>query len=306
MHKGTKKLYVSLVISLVILVMKFYLISALILGATLSAFMGLLGYKKFAVMTAFSVAMVYLVMRNNIYDALTFCVLIMPMAFLIGLGFYKSKNFVCTIAPSVLLETIIIAGLIYMRMQNTSSSAVSVLFDNLFQNINTMRSYIPVEINVDELIKTAYIEIDIILPSLLIIAAGLIALIIYLISINYIRISGKKLTGFPSFSELYASRSFTGIYIIIILIIWVSGTGPILKNVYFVISSILVVCGLSICSYWLAKTGIPRILRIIIVIATIPLSMILIFPVTVLSLLGLIDSTRNFRQLRFVAGKLVR
>lgn len=256
-------------------------------------------------MAFIAVLAVYLVGKMSVTAVVIIGTLVIVPSFLIGLCLNKNKTFAWTVVPATFAQTFAFAALLYSEMKRTGSSAVSLLFGDMLQNIDTFQHLLPVNINTEEIVKMLYIEMDLILPAVLVIFSGIICLLIYVISIHFMRKSGKNLTGLPSFSQLYLSRSFAGIYMIFLIITWLSGTNAIILNVYLVLSSMFVFCGISVCSYWLSKTMLPKVFRIIVLLFSVLLSLLLMFPISIFSIMGLIDSTRNFRNLKFEAGRLI-
>lgn len=305
MHKTIISLYASLLFSLILHIMGLYLLSALLMGITLCTCFGLYGHKSFLVMTFVAVLAVYLVNKMSITAVVIICAMVIPTSFLIGLGLNKNKTFAWTVIPAIFAQTFAFAALLYLEMRRTDSSAVTLLFGDVIEDIKSLQHLLPASFKTEEIIELLYVEMDLILPALIVISSSIISLSVYVTSIHFMRKSGKRLTGLPSFSQLYLSRGFAGVYMIFLLIAWAVGTDAIALNVYLVLSSMFVFCGISVCSYWLSKTRLPKVSRIIVLFFSVLLSLLLVFPMSVWSIMGLIDSNRNFRKLKFEAGRLV-
>ena len=152
--------------------------------------------------------------------------------------------------------------------------------------------------------------IGMIMPSFLILACAFMAYVIFVSSRKIIEKNQDEKMPYPTFHSLQMPKSTSlmlcALYILSLFLKSSPFSGAI-SNIIIILSSIYMVCGLSLADWYLKKAGIKRFLRIFIYFALFLFTSFLgiIFPaVNIFSILifaGVIDSMTDFRRLRWEA-----
>ncbi|MBZ4646734.1 MAG: hypothetical protein PWR27_2496 [Petroclostridium sp.] len=148
--------------------------------------------------------------------------------------------------------------------------------------------------------------VGLLIPSFFIVSSTLFGYITLILSKSILNRIGYDYRYLPRFFELKVNRGTAVVFVLsFILSITINEVtiSAALANITFILSVILMVCGLSVLDFFVKKAGIPGYVRVIIYIIVFAITTLLgvviplLHPLNALIILALIDSTFDFRKL---------
>ncbi len=229
-------------------------------------------------------------------NALSSIVLAIPASFILGFCFWKKLSFGTTVAFSSLAETMVLFAEIFYLSKKEGTTAVKLIFGEP-ENILALFDFAGQEKEmVSDMFDYMFSLYDALLPFLLIVSSAMLVYFIFGISRFLLEKSGEAYS-MPYFYELRLPRSMMTVFLILAVLSLIGGIySPILLNVLFIVSTIIIICGLSVVSFYFKKINMPKVFRILIPVAGI----LLLSPIAEFALLflGIRDSYRDFRTLQ--------
>ncbi len=229
-------------------------------------------------------------------NAVSALVLAMPASFVLGFCFWKKLTFGNTLAFSSLAETLVLFAGIFYLSKKEGTTAVKLIFGEPADMLALFNFAGQEKEMLSDMLEYMFYLYDALLPFLLIVSSAVLVYLIFGISRFLLEKSGEAYD-MPYFYELRVPRSMMTVFLILAILSLIGGIySPILLNVLFILATVIIICGLSVMSFYFKKINVPKVLRILILIAGI----LFLSPIAEFSLLflGIRDSYRNFRSLQ--------
>lgn len=244
----------------------------------------------FPIMAAIWAAGVYWIFGFNLMITLCICSLTLPLA-LIMLVCFKLKSHLSTLLVlSSAAETGIAALWIYNYTNKIGKTAAELLCQPMIEAIKQIdSSYVG---QIEEMMIPA---VDLIFPSMLITSAVLIAYTVFGFSRIFLKKIGLEYKHMPEFDKLRMNKSQGVVFVILLILALLFGMiSPVIYNVLSVVSTLFMVCGLSVVCYYLKRFGTPAYLRVIICVILIFIMSTFVTPL--LFVMGIWDSFKPLRR----------
>ena len=272
-------------------------LSATVISALLCAVLVKNSFKTYALHCLLSSAALLFAFGTHYADAVAYIAITIFVSLTLGMCIlYKKPLSFTLIASSLVVITILCALLLYF-MKTMNTSAVNVIFGNYMTNISALQGELSKEIQ--EMLCSFSAMLDLMLPAILVLTSAFLSYISLSISRAFLSKWGITVD-MRKFSELRLWGSFTFIFIILDLCMIFIPSNPMLSNVSIILTTLFVVCGVSVIDFYLKMKNFNTAVRIIIYIAGF---LVLSFAgiigslaINVLHFVGLIDSLRPLRH----------
>ncbi len=272
-------------------------LSSIVISALLCAVLVKNSFKAYALHCLLSSAALLFAFGTHYADAVAYIAITIFVSLTLGMCIlYKKLLSFTLIASSLVVITILCALLLYF-MKTMNTSAVNVIFGNYMTNISALQGELSKEIQ--EMLYSFSAMLDLMLPAILVLTSAFLSYISLSISRAFLSKWGITVD-MRKFSELRLWGSFTFIFIILDLCMIFIPSNPMLSNVSIILTTLFVVCGVSVIDFYLKMKNFNTAVRIIIYIAGF---LVLSFAgiigslaINVLHFVGLIDSLRPLRH----------
>jgi len=235
------------------------------------------------------------VMTFDFLGAVIYCIGIVIPAFFTGIGLGKKLSFkfiILTASISHLFSKILS---LMNQSVKTGKSTFELIFGDSLRVLNEMANSgqikLPVELDGDYLSVIEYLT-----PSFLILGSLLITYVAFGIVRTLLKRKGVIFEYLPRFYSLRMDKEMVFVLLAILLTSLAFGVTAITINILVVMSTILIVCGVSIVDYYLRLYKTRGVLRFLIYV--VGLLLMSVVQVLVLALLGLgiVDSFHELRE----------
>lgn len=272
-------------------------LSAIVISALLCAVLVKNGFKAYALHCLLSSAALLFAFGTHYADAVAYIAITIFVSLTLGMCILYKKPLSFTLTASSLVVITILCALLVYFMKTMNTSAVNVIFGNYLINISTVQGELSKELQ--EFFYSFSAMLDLMLPAILVLTSAFLSYISLSISRALLAKWGITVD-MRKFSELRLWGSFTFIFIILDLCMIFIPSNPMLSNVSIILTTLFVVCGVSVIDFYLKMKNFNTAVRIIIYIAGF---LVLSFAgiigslaINVLHFVGLIDSLRPLRH----------
>ena len=302
MNKISEKLLpiIYILICALLCTFGFAALSIVLLSAFLSSLCAQKGFKIYCFYAGISVIALFLAFGMNFTDASIYSAIFIALSISISSCILSKKSLSYTLISSALPFLAIICAVLVYFMKSYNVSAVDIIFGQYLKNAQTLfigEGDIAKEIN--DVVYYLSMQLDLLLPSILVLTSAFISYV----TLSLTRWMLKKhgiLILMRQFSELRLWGSFTFIFIILDIVLVFVPTNPILSNVSIILTTIFVVCGVSVIDFYLKmkrfKTSVRILIYVAVFLALSVLGVIGSLFVNILHFVGLIDSIRPLRR----------
>lgn len=276
-------------------------VSALLLCGLLAAHFVKNSQPYWSVLVIFSAATMYFALFCNLYFLIAYMAVIVVSALSIGICIKGKKSLTHILITTSMCAVAVFLAIIVYYMKKYGISAVDVVFGTYFNTVETVaKSLGDKSIVITQLIAVLEKQIDLLLPSLIVLAASLFSYISFGVARLLIEKSSPRLNIRP-FYLLRLSPSFTFIFVIADLIsMFVGGSNILFANVSAVLTTVFVVCGISVLDFHMRRCSINLFLRTVIYVGSFLFVALTGFlgtiAINILHFIGLIDSLRPLRR----------
>lgn len=245
-----------------------------------------------------------------------FCgvLLYLPVGILLGCFFKKPPAPTPFLGYTLLTET---AGVGLSLLLFSRHAGFSV-WDRFFQNVSTYlqsafdematSGILGSDVDLDLLRQATETAVELYrqrVPFFMLAASAGIALLLFVILWGIRRVCGIRHAPLPPFycfrlskaSALFLLISFAG------SLLFSGNVALALENLYAFLTLLAVVAGLAYAAYWLRQKGVPRALRVLILIVTVFVTLLFSLLWYFLLMLGLTDAIWNLRSTRLSGRK---
>ena len=303
MNKISEKLLpiIYILICALLCTFGFAALSIVLLSALLSSLCAQKGFKFYCFYAGISVIALFLAFGMNFTDASIYSAVFIALSISISSCILRKKSLSYTLISSALPFLAIICTVLVYFMKSYNVSAVDIIFGQYLKNAQALligEGDIAKEIN--DVVYYLSMQLDLLLPSILVLTSAFISYV----TLSLTRWMLKKhgiLIFMRQFSELRLWGSFTFIFIILDIVLVFIPTNPILSNVSIILTTIFVVCGVSVIDFYLKMKRFKTPVRILIYVAGFlalsALGVIGSLIINVLHFVGLIDSIHPLRRI---------
>ncbi|SFI22407.1 Uncharacterized conserved protein YybS, DUF2232 family [Tindallia magadiensis] len=238
------------------------------------------------------------VLTGVLYSLLIF-VIFGPLAIVMGAWIRKGKHpheiifagaFASAAATFLLIYLIGLATGIQLTLE------LGQMFENLFQQqIDSLQQLSIDPATAEEMIQYVLL----IIPGLIMVQALFGAFINYYLTVAVLRRSQSYQQELPEFSRFKLPGHVVMGSFLVLMLSWLTSyadwlhTEGMVANTILLIVMVFFMQGLSVISFWIKRTRVPKWLRIVVL-----LSLVIISPIiTVIAMLGLLESMINFRKI---------
>ncbi|SDZ13304.1 YybS family protein [Tindallia californiensis] len=238
------------------------------------------------------------VLTGILYSLLIF-VIFGPLAIVMGAWIRKEKHpheiifagaFASAAATFLLIYLIGLATGIQLTLE------LGQMFENLFQQqIDSLQQLSIDPATAEEMIQYVLL----IIPGLIMVQALFGAFINYYLTVAVLRRSHSYQQELPEFSRFKLPGHVVMGSFLVLMLSWLTSyadwlhTEGMVANTVLLIVMVFFMQGLSVISFWIKRTRVPKWLRIVVL-----LSLVIISPIiTVIAMLGLLESMINFRKI---------
>lgn len=281
-------------------VLGFGAISAVLLSGLLGAEYVKKTPINYALLLVFSGICMFLCLYGHIYYTVAYVAIILASSLSVGICIKGKKNLSAIIITTSLCTVTIFLVIIVYYMKKYNISAVDAVFGTYLDTLTAAAELAgDMAAQILAIVSEFRKQIDLILPSLIIVAGSIFSYISFGIARMFIEKNSQKLDIRP-FYLLRLSTSFTFIFIIADMISMFMGTNVLFANVSVVLTTLFVICGISVIDFHLRMKGVKNLVRTIIYIAAFFLVIFTGFigtiAINILHFIGLIDSLRPLRR----------
>ena len=277
------------------------IVSSVLISAYLTSYLAEKGFKSYIIYAVLSGGALFLSSFGDIISFMVYYPLSLFISLTLGICIKRGRSLAHTVTASSLCTIVLFTGMIFIGMKKFSVSAVSLIFGNYF---NTLKSALAttgeMATTILPVIDMLQKQLDLFLPSFIVVSAGLLSYFTFGIARGFLGRRNIKLK-MRHLYELRLMPSFTFIFVVIDLISLIMGNNAFFANVNVVLSTIFVMCGVSVVDFYLDLKGIATPVRIIIYAGAFLLSsftgILGSLLVSVLQFTGLIDSIRPLRRI---------
>lgn len=220
------------------------------------------GARLWGINAAFSELIFFFVLKGNpeSFAFVSAVTLLLSLSF--GVSLNKKLPFRMLLCIATVLCTTIFAGTLFYYMKTYSTSAYKLLFGTPMDALRAAAGP-----NLDILgpyLDALAAQLDLMLPSILIICSMLFSYAVFGIARTVGEHSGIFFDTLPHYYSLHADMYFSLIFsLLIVFSLFDSGSGIVL-NAIAVISAVLAACGTSAFNRFLRMRGVKKAVRIII------------------------------------------
>ena len=277
------------------------IVSVMLISAYLTSLFTQKSLKCYILYSLLSAVAFFTALAGNLELFLIYFSLTLITSLVLGICIKKKRSLAYCITAASLCTILVFAAIIFFGMKKYTVSATWLIFGNY---INALKSALVNAQEISEAVTSILVnmekQLDLLLPSMIVIAAGFFSYFTFGIARAFLSKSGIKLN-MRHFYELRLTSSFTFIFVIVDLISLFMGSNVFFANVSIVLSTLFVMCGISLIDFYLELRGLIMPLRIgIYVVGFILTSFTGVMGsllISVLQLVGLIDSIRPLRRI---------
>lgn len=222
-----------------------------------------------------------------------------PMILVMGAWIRREKHSHEIIFAGAAASSAATFFLIYL-IARTSGIQLAVELGQVFESALEHQIHSLQHLNMDILAVEELIHyMLLIFPALIMVQALFGAFLNYYMMIAILRRSGGYPKELPEFSKFKLPGHVVMGSFLVLMLSWLTGyidrfnTEGLVANVVLLIVMVFFMQGISLISYWIKGTRVPKWLRILVLILLVLLSPI----ITLIAFLGLIDSMADFRKL---------
>jgi len=238
------------------------------------------------------------VLTGILYSLFIF-VIFGPMTMIMGSWIRRNKNPNEVIFAGAFASAAATFLLIYL-ISLISGIQLAVELGQVFESVLEQQVISFHQLNIDPVAVEEVINyMLLIFPALIMVQALFGAFINYYLTIAVLRRSEGYRKELPEFSRFRLPNHVVKGSFLVLLLSWLTGyleslhTEGMVANVVLLIVMIFFMQGISLISYWIKRTRVPKWFRILSLIILVLLSPI----ISLIALLGLIDSLADFRKL---------
>ncbi len=279
----------------------FGIISAVLLCGTLAAYFVKNSPLSYVALLVFSGIAMFFALYGDVYYLAGYMATIAAVSLSLGICIKGKKTLTGILITASMCTLAIFLAIIVYYMKKYGISAVEAVFGT---HLNTIKEAAPLTgeaaPQIMALVSAFEKQLDLLLPSLIVMASALLSYVSLGIARQIVEKNSKPLDIRP-FYLLRLSSSFTFIFIIADMVSMFLGANILFANVSAVLTSIFVVCGISVIDFHLRMKAVKPFIRAIIYVAAFVLITFTGFfgtiAVNILHFVGLIDSLRPLRRI---------
>ncbi|MBQ7717940.1 MAG: DUF2232 domain-containing protein [Clostridia bacterium] len=258
-------------------------------------------FKVFAVIAAVVLLIMFAAFRGNIPAILSFFGLLVIVSYVLGMGISKKKTFSSTMISTVTAAIAAITLILLYYTHTTGKTAFTLLFGDYIEVLKQTFAQLDISSDFADLFAQ---QLELMMPSFIIISTAITVYIVFCISRGFLERNGYMIDNMPHFEELSLNRTFSTVFLFILLFSMFDGVSAVAMNIIMVVVTLFAMCGLSVGVYYIKTFGLPKAIRVIIYILLVVIMMFVNalggIPTIVLLIVGVIDS---YRPLRFRKGE---
>ena len=302
MNKITEKLLpiIYILICALLCIFGFAALSAVLLSAYLSSLCVQKGFKVYLLYAAVSVIALFLAFGMHFTDAAIYSAMAIALSVSIAFCIIRKKSLTHTLISSALPFLAIVCSVLVYFMKSYNVSAVDIVFGQYLKNAQALligEGDVAKQIN--DTVYYLSMQLDLLLPSILVLTSAFVSYVTLSLTRWILKKHGIMIL-MRRFSELRLWGSFTFIFVILDIVLAFTPSNLILSNVSVILTTIFVVCGISVIDFYLRMKKFRTPVRILIYVAGfLALSVMGIIGsliINVLHFIGLIDSIRPLRR----------